>query len=72
MSRLLNGESPVKLWREKRGLTQRALAQSAGVNVNYLCEIETGKKPGSAAALNKLAQTLEVPMETLVPAIPGD
>lgn len=66
MMRLLNGEAPVKLWRGKRGMTQRALAQAAGVNVNYLCEIEGGKKPGSAEALRKLAGVLDLPMETLV------
>ena len=29
--RLLGGASPVKVWREKRGVTQRALATEAGI-----------------------------------------
>jgi len=64
--RLLAGESPVRIWREKRTLTQRALAESAGLQPGYLSEIETGKKPGSLAAHRALAKALGVPMEYLV------
>lgn len=66
LRRILDDESPVKVWREKRGLSQRALAEQAGVSPSYLAEIETGKKPGSADALRKLSRVLAVPMENLV------
>jgi DNA-binding XRE family transcriptional regulator len=46
MKRILDDECPVKLWREKRGLSQRELAEQAGVSSSFLAEIETGKKPG--------------------------
>jgi len=64
--RLLDGESPVKVWREKRGRSQRELAAAAGVSAGYLAEIETGRKPGSVLALAKLARALQVQMEDLV------
>jgi len=64
--RLLDGESPVKVWREKRGLSQRELAAAAGVGAGYLAEIETGRKPGSVRALARLARALRVQMEDLV------
>ena len=64
--RLLDGESPVKVWREKRGRSQRDLATAAGVSTGYLAEIETGRKPGSVAALARLAGALEVQIEDLV------
>lgn len=64
--RLLNGESPVRLWRMKRGMTQRVLAEAAHVGSSYLAEIEGGKKPGSAAALARIGSALEVPIEYLV------
>ena len=64
--RLLAGESPVRIWREKRGMTQRALADATEIGPSYLAEIEGGKKPGSAAALRRIAQILNVPMEQLV------
>jgi len=66
LRRILDDESPVKVWREKRGLTQRELAEQAEVSPSYLAEIETGKKPGSAAALRKLSRVLAIPMENLV------
>ena len=66
LGRILDDESPVKVWREKRGLTQRELAEHAEVSASYLAEIETGKKPGSAAALGKLARVLAIPMENLL------
>lgn len=66
MRRLLNGAAPVRVWREKRGLTQRALGQAASVSVSYLAEIEAGRKPGSAAALARLAQALGTTVEALI------
>ena len=64
--RLLDGESPVKVWREKRGRSQRELAAAAGVGAGYLAEIETGRKPGSVLALARLARALQVQMEDLI------
>lgn len=64
--RLMDGESPVRIWREHRGLTQRALAEQAGQSVPYLCEIEAGRKPGSAHALAALAAVLGVTAEDLL------
>lgn len=63
--RLLDGESPVRIWREKRGMTQRALA-AASIPAGYLSEIESCRKPGSVAAYRTLATALAVPMEDLV------
>ena len=63
--RLLTGESPVRIWREKRGLTQRALAEAAKMQPGYLSEIENGKKPGSLAAYIALSTALSIPIEDL-------
>ena len=65
--RLWAGEHPVRIWREHRGLTQVELAEKATVNRAYLAEIETGKKPGTAVALKKLAAALKVSLDELVP-----
>jgi DNA-binding XRE family transcriptional regulator len=65
--RLISGEeSKVKVWREYRGLTLRALAEKAQIAPAYLSEIETGKKPGSVKALAALARTLDVQIEALI------
>ena len=65
--RLISGEeSKVKVWREHRGLTLRALAEKAQIAPAYLSEIETRKKPGSVKALAALARALEVEIEALI------
>jgi DNA-binding XRE family transcriptional regulator len=64
--RLLDGATPVKVWREKRRRSQRELATAAGVSAGYLAEIETGQKPGSAVALARLAKALHVQIEDLI------
>ncbi len=64
--RLLGGISAIRIWREKRGMKQRALAEAADVAVGCLAAIEGGKKPGSADALCRIAGVLDVPMEHLV------
>ena len=62
----LTKESPIKLIRKFRGMTQGDLAQSAGISRPYLTEIETGKKDGSIRALKAIAGALDVSLEVLV------
>jgi antitoxin component HigA of HigAB toxin-antitoxin module len=64
--RLLDGVHPVTVFREHRGLSARALAESAGVAPSYLSEIEHGKKPGSFDAMARIAGALGVPLDLLV------
>jgi DNA-binding XRE family transcriptional regulator len=67
VKRMLEGEHPVRLWREQRGLTLSNLAARAGVAVSYLSEIESGRKPGSVGAFRKLAKALDLGVDDLVP-----
>jgi transcriptional regulator with XRE-family HTH domain len=39
-------------------MTQTALADARGVSQNFISEIESGQKPGTAATLKKLADVL--------------
>ncbi|AZV00272.1 helix-turn-helix domain-containing protein [Paracoccus kondratievae] len=66
VNRILGGESPVRAFRDLRGMTQAALAEASGVNRVYIAEIEGGKKAGSAATLKKLAEALHVDLDDLV------
>lgn len=66
MKRLIARENPVRVYREWRGMTATALAKAADVAQPYLSAIETGSKPGSAAALKRIATVLDVDMEDLV------
>ena len=63
--RLIDGEHPVRIWRAHRGLRRDALAAAAGIAPSYLSEIETRRKPGSFAALAKLAAALRISLDDL-------
>jgi len=65
VDRLIAGENPVKVWREYRGLTQRALAARAGLNFSYLSQIETGARKGTTATMKKLAESLSIDLDDL-------
>lgn len=62
---ILDGEQPVKVWREHRGLTQDALAAKAGISKPYLCQIETRKRVGALKTLKAIAGALAVSVNEL-------
>ena len=64
--RLAAGEAPLRVWREHRGLSLRALAGLAGISPPMLSEMETGKKEGSLRTLLALARALGVDLDDLV------
>ncbi len=66
VNRMIDGESPVRVWRDFRGLSAKELAASAGISATYLSEIEARKKEGSVSVLKKLARALKVELDDLV------
>jgi DNA-binding Xre family transcriptional regulator len=66
VDRLADGETPVRVWREHRGLSLRALAAKAGISAAMLSEIENGKKEGSVRTLAALARALGLDLDDLV------
>jgi DNA-binding XRE family transcriptional regulator len=64
--RRIAGESPVKIWRDHRGLTQAGLARVSKVSRVMIAAIEAGHKAGGVATLKKLAAALRVDLENLV------
>ncbi len=63
--RRLGGESPVKIWREYRGLTQEALARLSKASRPMIAAIEAGHKTGGIRTLKKLAAALKVDLDHL-------
>ncbi|WP_305043155.1 helix-turn-helix domain-containing protein [Geoalkalibacter sp.] len=63
--RELDGELPIKLWREHRGLTQQELADRAGISKPYLSQIETGRRQGTVDTLSAIARALDVSLDLL-------
>jgi len=67
---ILDGENPIKVWREYRGLSQQGLAENAGISVPYISQLETNKRKGSLEVLSAIAKALKVSLENIVPSQP--
>ena len=52
----------VRRWRTERGLTLARVAESTGLNVGYLSQIENDKASPSLSCLSSLAGALDVPI----------
>ena len=63
---ILDGENPIKVWREYRGITQQQLAETADLSPAYLSQIESGKRTGSAEILKAIATALNVTLDDIV------
>lgn len=65
--RIADGENPVRVWREHRGLKAIELARATGMSAPYLSEIETGKKDGTFRTMAAIAEVLGVSLDDLAP-----
>jgi DNA-binding XRE family transcriptional regulator len=63
---ILDGENPVRVWREHRRLTQRQLAEAVGISVPYLSQIESGKRKGTVEVLSAIAKALGLSLDDVV------
>lgn len=63
---ILEGENPIKVWREYRKLTQQQLAEAAGISTPYLSQIETSKRTGTTEVLTAIAKILQVSLDEIV------
>lgn len=68
VQRLSDGDNPVRVWREHRGLKVGALAARAGISQPYLSQIEAGKKDGTLKTMAAIARALDVDVDDLVVA----
>ena len=62
---ILDGESPLRVWRKHREFTLDALAGRVGVSKGYLSQIENGQKPGTLDLFRRLAGVLDVALDEL-------
>jgi DNA-binding XRE family transcriptional regulator len=69
VDRLANGENPIRVLRQFRGLKQAELATAEGVGItqNYLSDLENGKRRGPFELHRKIAAFLKVPFDLLAP-----
>lgn len=64
--RLIDGENPVRVWREHRKMSTTALAKASGLSQPYIVQIESGSRTGTTASLAKIAKALGIGIEDLV------
>lgn len=65
VKRLVDGEPPLKVFREYRTMTQETLAASANVSTGYVSQIERGTRSPSQKALTAFASVLNLDVEDL-------
>jgi len=65
-NRIIDGEKPVRVWREYRELSVKDLAAKAGISAAYLSQIEGGNREGSVATMKALAAALDLDLDDLV------
>jgi transcriptional regulator with XRE-family HTH domain len=58
--------SRISRYRQRRGLSQEALALAADINRSYIASLETGQRNPSLETLARLSLALEVDLGTLV------
>jgi ribosome-binding protein aMBF1 (putative translation factor) len=63
--RMARGESPLRVMRTMRGLSQAALAAKAKISQPVLSQFERGFRTPSLATYKRLAHALAVPLPTL-------
>ena len=66
VDRMLAGVSPVRVWREHRGLSQSELGRRSGVHRVALVKMEAGQRGGSVDTLKRLADALGVTVDDLI------
>lgn len=69
VSRLVDGESPLRVWREYRSFSQAALAHVADTSCVQVVDIEAGRRTGSVHTLRRLADALGVGLTDVVPGL---
>jgi DNA-binding XRE family transcriptional regulator/mRNA-degrading endonuclease RelE of RelBE toxin-antitoxin system len=62
----IDAPTPLAFWRAKRGVTQKALAEAAGITQGYVSDLESGRRKGEAAILKRMARRLRVRIDDLI------
>lgn len=51
--------------REKDGMTKKQLAEAAGISLQYLCDIESGRRGAKPDVMKRVAAALNVPLSAI-------
>lgn len=62
---LLEGKSPIKVYREYRGMSQVSLAQKVNVSKQYISQLENRGRAGTTKVLKAIAKTLKIDLSDI-------
>jgi len=65
VQKILNGENPIRVYREYRGFSQQELATKIGKTKQYISAIEKGSRTGTLDTLKKLSTVLNIDLDML-------
>lgn len=76
VDRILAGNTPLRVWREYRGMTAARLSALVGITPAHMSKLESGRGDPSLALLRKLGKALDIDLDLLAgggsgPAPPG-
>lgn len=67
VDRLATGESPIRVLREWKDMTQMEVSFRTNISQGHLSDLENGRRSGTPEALRRIADVLKVPLDLLVP-----
>lgn len=66
VDRIANGDNVLRALREWRGKTQLYVSHKTNIGQGYISDLESGRRKGTTAALKKIADVLEVPLDLII------
>ena len=69
LDRLLAAENTIRVYRNHHNMTQKQLARIAGINTDYLSQIERGQCTNSAETLQAITRALNIEFDALIGGI---
>lgn len=62
---ILDGQNPIRVWREYRKIGSHSFAEAVGISTDVLAQIEWGNMMANKQVLSKMAQLLHVDIDDL-------
>ncbi len=65
VDRIVGGENALRVLRRWRGKTQLYISHKTNIGQGYISDLESGRRRGTTAALKKIADALNVPLDLI-------
>ena len=65
VQRVLQGHSPIRVYREYRNMSQEELAKKIGKTKQYISMLEKGERVGTIRTLKQIAEALNIEVDML-------